>query len=119
MRVHKHRTNPSVSALIQNCHDYIESHSEQPLSLRILAKRMGYSESHLSRKFKQETGVSITTYIQYARVERAKFLLMTTADPVSKIALELQFCSSSHFSTVFQEITGKKPQQFRREMQKK
>ena len=119
MRVHKHRTNPSVSALIQNCHDYIESHSEQPLSLRILAKRMRYSESHLSRKFKQETGVSITTYIQYARVERAKFLLMTTADPVSKIALELQFCSSSHFSTVFQEITGKKPQQFRREMQMK
>ncbi len=118
MRVHKHHNNPNVSALIQNCRDYIESHSNQPLSLSILAKRIGYSESHLSRKFKQEIGVSVTAYIQHARVEWAKFLLMTTAYPVSKIALELHFCSSSHFSTVFQEITGKKPQQFRREMHK-
>lgn len=118
MRVHKHRTNPKVSPLIQNCRDYIESHPDQPLSLGILARQMGYSHSHLSRKFKQEMGVSVTTYIQYARVERAKFLLTSTEDSISKIALDLRFSSSSHFSDVFQQITGKKPQQYRREEMK-
>lgn len=118
MRVHKHRTNPNVSVQIQNCRDYIESHPDQPLSLAILSRQAGYSEYHLSRKFKQEMGVSISTYIKITRVERAKILLATTNDSISKIALDLQFCSNSHFSDVFQEIAGKKPQQYRREQQK-
>lgn len=118
MRVHKHRTNPEVSTLIQNCRDYIESHTDRPLSLSILAKQMGYSQSHLSRKFKQEIGVSVTNYIQYARVERAKFLLSSTEDSIAKIALDLHFSSGSHFSDIFWQITGKKPQQYRREEMK-
>lgn len=118
MRVHKHRTNPKVSSQIQTCRDYIELHTGEPLNLGVLAKRVGYSEYHLSRKFKQEMGVSISTYIKFARVERAKILLVTTGDSISKIASDLLFCSSSHFSDVFREITGIKPQQYRQKNQK-
>lgn len=117
-RVHKHRTNPNVSHYIQACRDYIELHTDQALSLSVLAQRVGYSESHLSRKFKQEMGVSVSAYIKYARVERAKMLLTTTHNSVSKIAESLQFCSSSHFSDAFQAVTGMKPQQYRKEYQK-
>lgn len=114
-RVHKHRTNPKVSGYIQLCRDYIETHVEEALSLPLLSRQVGYSEYHLSRKFKQEMGVSISAYIRYARVERAKFLLANTELSVSQIASDLHFCSGSHFSNVFQEITGKKPQQYRKE----
>lgn len=115
MRVHKHRTNPKVSMQIRRCRDYIESHAEQPLTLEILSKFVGYSEYHLSRKFKEEMGVSIRDYIKYAKMERAKQLLITTNNSVAKIASDLQFCSSSHFSDVFQRVIGKKPQEYRRE----
>lgn len=118
MRVHKHRTNPNVSHYIQACQDYIELHVEEELSLPVLARRVGYSEAHLSRKFKQEMGVSISAYIKYARVERSKFMLTSTHDSIAQIAEALHFCSSSHFSDAFQEVTGKKPQQYRREQQK-
>lgn len=118
MRVHKHRTNPNVSIQIQNCRDYIESHADQELSLSTLARQAGYSQSHLSRKFKEEMCVTIRTYIQYARVERAKTLLTTTDDSIAKIALDLHFCSSSHFSDVFYQITGQKPTQYRQAQQK-
>lgn len=118
MRVRKHRTNPNVSVQIQNCRDYIESHADQELSLDFLAKQAGYSQSHLSRKFKKEMGITIRTYIQYARVERGKNLLATTADSIGKIALDLHFCSSSHFSDVSQEVTGQKPSQYRLQQQK-
>jgi len=117
MRVHKHRTNPNVSPQIRACRDYIELNVEQELNLAILAKRVGYSEYHLCRKFKQEMGTSISSYIKIARVERAKILLETTVDSISQIASRLQFCSPSHFSTVFQEIVGTKPQQYRQEKQ--
>lgn len=114
-RVHKHRTNPKVSGYIQLCRDYIETHTGDDLSLPVLAKYVGYSEYHLSRKFKQEMGISISAYIRYARVERAKFLLANTKYSISQIATDLHFCSSSHFSNVFLEVTGKKPQEYRRE----
>lgn len=118
MRVHKHRTNPGVSPQIQACRDYIELYIEQELTLAMLAQRVGYSEYHLSRKFKQEMGVSIRTYIRYVKIERAKLLLETTTDSNAQIAEQLHFCSSSHFSTAFQEVVGQKPQQYRQKHQK-
>lgn len=117
-RVHKHRTNPVVSSQIRSCRDYIELHAEQELKLSVLARHVGYSEYYLSRKFRQEMGVSIGTYIKYVRVERAKLMLVTTALPISQIADTLHFASSSHFSDTFREIVGKPPQQYRRENQK-
>ena len=117
-RVHKHRSNPKVSGRIQACIDYIELHAEEPLNLQKLADRTGYSEYHLSRKFRQEMGVTISRYIQYIRVEQAKQYLSMSDEPIAQIADRLQFSSSSHFSSVFQEITGKKPTEYRAENRK-
>ena len=118
MRVHKHRTNPAVSPQIQACRDYIELYVEKELTLSMLAQRVGYSEYHLSRKFKQEIGVSIKTYIRYAKIERAKLLLETTVLSNAQIAEQLHFCFGSHFSTAFQEVVGQKPHQYRQTHQK-
>jgi len=117
-RVRKHRTNPAVSTQIRSCRDYIELHSEQELKLHDLAKQVGYSEYYLSRKFKKEMGVSISTYIRYVRVERSKLMLVSTSRPISEIADLLHFASSSHYSESFREVTGKTPQQYRIENQK-
>lgn len=117
-RVHKHRTNPKVSPQIQSCRDYIELHAEQELTLPDLAKQVGYSEYYLSRKFKREMGVSISTYIKYVRVERSKLMLAGTSMTIGQIAETLHFASSSHFSDGFREVTGKTPQQYRMEKQK-
>lgn len=117
-RVRKHRTNPKVSSQIRFCRDYIELHAEQKLKLSHLAKQVGYSEYYLSRKFKQEMGMSISTYIRYIRVEHSKLMLVSTGMPIAQIADTLQFASSSHFSETFRNVTGKTPQQYRIENQK-
>lgn len=117
LRVHKHRSNPNLSSQIAACRDYIEMHITEPLSLDILAQRIGYSQQHLSRKFKEEMGVTVTAYIRAARIDRAKAMLVTTQDPVAQIAVMLQFCSSSHFSQTFQKLVGMKPQQYRQKHQ--
>lgn len=112
-RVHKCRMNPNVSPQIQSCCDFIELHPEEPLPLRLLAERTGYTDYYLSRKFKRETGVHINDYIKFARIERAKILLTTTDLSVLKIAEQLQFCSGSYFAEVFQAVAGMSPQQWR------
>jgi len=114
-RVRKHRTNPSVSSQIRRCRDYIELHAEQELKLSLLAKQVGYSECYLSRKFKREMGVSISTYIKYVRVEHSKLMLVSTGLPIAQIADSLHFASSSHYSEAFREVIGKTPQQYRAE----
>lgn len=117
-RVHKLRTNPEYSKQIQSCIDYIELHLAEKLPIRRLAERVGYTEYYLSHKFKEETGSSISSYIRYARIERAKSLLTATDLSVSQIAEQLQFCSSSYFSLKFQEVTGMLPNQYRKEKQR-
>lgn len=114
-RVRKHRTAPRVSAQIRACRDHIELHAEQELKLEALAKRVGYSEYYLSRKFKREMGVSISAYIKYVRVERSKIMLVSSNLPIAQIADALHFSSSSHFSEAFREVVGKTPQQYRTE----
>lgn len=116
-RVRKHHTNPKVSSQIRFCRDYIELHAEQELKLNHLAKQVGYSEYYLSRKFKNEMGLSISAYIRQVRVERSKLMLISTGQPVAQIADMLHFASSSHFSEAFRELTGKTPQQYRAENQ--
>lgn len=112
-RVHKSRQNPALSPLVRRCCDYMELHLEEPLTLAVLAKEMGYTEYYLSRRFKQEMKVNINEYIRFARIERAKTLLEASELSVAQIAAQLQFCSSSHFSQVFQQVSGCAPSQWR------
>ncbi len=114
-RVHACRENPALSKMVRDACGYIELHVEDPLSLTLLAKELRYSESHLSRHFKAEMGLGISQFIRAARVEKAKTMLETSDQSISKIASTLRFSCSSHFSNSFKEFTGLLPQQYRKE----
>lgn len=115
--VRKCRETPKSSKPIQSCRDYIETHLEEPLSIELLAARLGYTKYYLSRCFKEEMGCTVNCYIQIARVERAKALLACTDLSIVQIAERLQFSSASHFSTVFKRLAGQPPAQYRAEQQ--
>lgn len=115
--VHKCRSDSKSSKAIQSCRDYIELHLEEPLTIELLAARLGYTKYYLSRRFKEELGYTVNSYIQIARVERAKALLSCTGLNVTQISEKLQFTSPSHFSTVFKRFAGMSPAQYREEAQ--
>lgn len=112
-RVHKHRTNPNLSPQIQKCVDYIEMHLEQKILASDLAVLVGYTEYYLTHKFKEETGLTVANYTKFAKVERAKVLLKSTDLSVREISEQLGFATRNYFSSVFQQITGKTPIEFR------
>ena len=87
--------------------DYLEARIDE------LAARVGYTEYYLSRKFKEETGVSLNNYIKFAKVERAKFLLSSTDTSIQEISNRLGFCSRSYFGSTFQKIVGCSPADYR------
>lgn len=112
-RVHKHRTKSNLSMQIQKCVDYIEMNLDKKIVAEDLAVLVGYTEYYLTHKFKEETGLSVTNYVKFAKVERAKVLLKSTPLSVREISEQLGFATRNYFSAVFQQVTGKTPMKFR------
>ncbi len=112
-RVHKCRTNPKLSMQVQKCVDYIEMHLEEKIRAADLAALVGYTEYYLTHKFKEETGLSVTDYAKFAKIERAKVLLKSTDMTVQDIAASLAFNTRNYFSRIFQEVTGQTPMEYR------
>ncbi len=107
--VHRVRSDSSLSAPVRSCCDYIHEHIDEPLSIADLAARVGYADYYLSRKFKEETGLSINDYIKKERVEEAKHLMASSRLSIPDIAEKLQFGNRSFFSKVFKEFAGTSP----------
>ncbi len=115
--VRKGRTNPRVTKQIQSCCDYIELHPEEKITLAGLARRVGYADYYLSRKFKDEVGVSINSYIKIVRIERAKLLLTSTQLSIQEISERLCFGTRSFFDDTFKKIVGVAPAAYREQHQ--
>ena len=113
-RVHRCRTNPAYSREIQKCCDYIELNMTRPIRASDLGNLVGYTEYYLSEKFKKETGVSVSTYIKYAKIERTKVILKTTSQSVQTIAERLAFNTPHYFIQSFKEVVGCTPAQYRK-----
>ena len=93
--------------------DYIRSNCLRRITLEEIAGEVYLSKSYLSSIFKQETGMSITDYINQARVNHSKKLLTTTAMPLIDIANECCFGDQSYFSRVFKKYQGVSPKKYR------
>lgn len=113
-RVHHLRTNPDYSHAVQKCCDYIELSLDRKIRTADLAALVGYSEYYLTEKFKRETGQSVSSYIKFARVERAKTLLLSADMTVQQIADRLAFSTPNYFIRCFRETTGYTPAQYRK-----
>jgi len=81
--------------------------------VREVLEPLGLSYRQLSRHFTLVTGMSPKDYQLKARIREAGRLLVATSLPITTIALELGYCSSQHFATQFQEVTGSSPREYR------
>lgn len=112
-RVHQIKTQGEQSSQIQICCHYIQTHITERLSVSELARVTGYSEAHLSKKFKQETGLSVTDYILNQKLDYAKELLRSSDQSVGEVAEKLGFSSQSYFTSQFRKREGVTPSEFR------
>lgn len=94
--------------------DYLWKHYDQKLQGVQVAAQFYLSYSHLSNLIRSATGMSFVKYLNFIRITQAKKLLMTTDRPVTEIALDTGFSSSSYFIEQFREAEGMSPGKFRR-----
>lgn len=118
-RMQELRKQKVCSPHIAKALDYIYDNLHTKISVPVLAAYIGINESYLSRLFKQETGQSITTYIQNKRIDTAKNMLIYSDHSISQIAHVLAFPSQSYFTELFKNKVGMTPAMFRAENQRK
>jgi len=98
---------------LQRVLDYIHDHLADDLSLAALAASAHMNPHHLTRTFKQATGLPPHQYVMRQRTEQAKRLLARTERPIAEIALDVGFKDQSHFTKVFYRHTGVTPKRYR------
>jgi len=94
--------------------EYIHANLADEIRLADIAGAVGMSMFHLSRTFRASTGVMLHRYLNRARVERVKALLLDSDQSLATIADATGFSDQSHMSKNFKRFTGTTPGLFRR-----
>ncbi len=100
------------SKVIHKAKNFLKKHYAEQIRLADLAEYMHISESHLSRLFKKNIGMSFTQYIINIRIEAAISLMNNTNLKVYEIAERVGYQNVEHFSRIFKNITGKSPKEY-------
>lgn len=93
---------------------YISQNYTNHLTLKELSKKIGVTQSHLSRLFSEKIDGGFSKYLQILRVEKAKNLLQNTNMNIYEIMFESGFRDQSTFNRVFKNITKKTPKEYRK-----
>ncbi|MBO6158595.1 MAG: helix-turn-helix domain-containing protein [Firmicutes bacterium] len=103
-----------ISLDIRKACDFIDRHTNALLSVADVARAVGFSESYLMHRFRQETGSSVGAFITAAKLEEAKNLLRFSERSLAEISAYLGYSSQSYFQKIFKQHFGLTPGQFRR-----
>ena len=93
--------------------EYIHRHMREPIRLGDLARVVALHPTYFSDQFKRVVGVRPLDYLVRRRVERAQYLLLTTADSVKAIADAVGIADPAYFSRVFTRLCGASPSAYR------
>jgi len=95
---------------------YIRNHYTELILLDDIANHACYTNRYINNIFKQITGYTIIQYLTEIRVEASKNALVTDNRPITDIALDCGFNSSSYFCRVFKKAEGISPSQYRKNL---
>ena len=106
----------SSDLLVEKLKQYLESHYQENVSLKMLEDEFYFNASYISRIFKIKTGENYSDYLLRLRICRAKELLSTSNYSIRQISEMVGFGSSKYFSKVFKDMEGIQPITYRNEV---
>ena len=107
-------------------HSHIVNYTIQRLSLGIsnkiniedIASELRLSPALLTKKFKQEMGVTPHNFLLLKRIQKAQSLLVNTDLDIASIAVDCGFSHQSHLTRNFTKITKVSPHKYRQQSHK-
>jgi AraC-like DNA-binding protein len=99
--------------MIRRARQFIESHQQDEISLKEVARAVNTSTYYFCKMFKKATGMTFTQNLSFVRIGQAKKMLLNPHLRVSEIAFQIGFKSLTHFNRVFKQCTGQTPSDYR------
>ena len=112
-RVGRLRRGRQPTRLALDVANYVRCHLSEAITAQELARALFLSRPYLSRRFREETGETLTDFILREKTEEAKRLLRYSDKSLTAVSSYLGFSSPSHFSRVFKRYAGCLPREYR------
>jgi len=93
---------------------FVKEHFHENITKLEVANAVFLTPDYLGKIFKAKEGVTLKTYINQFRIQRAKELLVSTEETISNIAADVGFDNLSYFSTIFKKEVGMSPNQYKK-----
>ncbi|MEO0966272.1 MAG: substrate-binding domain-containing protein [Planctomycetota bacterium] len=92
---------------------WIEERLDQAIRVEDVLAELGVSRPTLEQRFRHTLGRTVHRHLIYARINRAKELLLATDLDLATISVRCGFSYPSKFSTIFRRETGSSPTDYR------
>ncbi|BFH60349.1 helix-turn-helix transcriptional regulator [Paenibacillus azoreducens] len=100
--------------VVEEMVEYVHYHIHDPmLSVDEIAEHVSLSKKYVRQLFDEVRGVSLSSYILNARIDKVKELLRNTDLPITDISQQSGFQTKSHFFKAFKKAMGMTPSQYR------
>jgi AraC-like DNA-binding protein/mannose-6-phosphate isomerase-like protein (cupin superfamily) len=109
----KQTIKPELAAMVSQTIVFMEQHLATSIHLEDMANTVHLNETYFCEVFKQVTGISPGRYLMRLRLEHARYLLLSTAQPITTVARESGFTDPSHFARAFKAAFGTSPTRLR------
>ena len=97
---------------------YISEYYKEKIRVEQIAAALHMSYRTLSRRFKEETGITVIEALNEIRIRKAKSLLVESDKRIYEIALEVGFENEYYFSNVFRKYSRMSPGSYRNNIKK-
>jgi len=103
-----------IQIIVDEIDHCIKNREDESLTLGFLSRKLGYSEFHTSRKFKQISGMQLRKYLQLRRLAFALIEVRDSNRSFLDIAIDHGFSSHEAFSRAFKASYGVAPNLYRK-----
>ncbi len=98
---------------LKEAKDFLNDNFAETFSLGAIAAQVGVHPAYLAARFRHYYGLTTGEYLRQLRVDFACRQLSSSNASLVEIALAAGFCSQSHFTRTFKNLTGFTPAQYR------
>lgn len=104
-----------IQIIVDEIDECIKNRNGEAITLRSLSRKLGYSEFHTTRKFKEISGMPFRDYLRYRKLAFALKEVRDSEKGMLDIAFDYGFSSHEAFTRAFKGAYGVTPSEYRRE----
>ena len=103
-----------IQIIVDEIDECIKHRDDEALTLRFLSRKLGYSEFHTTRKFKEISGMQFKDYLRLRKLAFALIEVRDSERSILDIAFDYGFSSHEAFTRAFKTTYGIAPSEYRK-----